>query len=274
MLRGDDVTVLQELAERLSIDARLPMTERAQRLQFRTEPQRVAVPTVVQGFDADTIADEVQDALAFIPQREREHADESLDGLDAPLLESGQDDFGVARAFERVPQRHQRRADVGVVVDLAVENHDEAPVLRRHGLVAALGEIDDRQPSMSQSRAGSTDPNPAVVRSSMTQTRRGRAEITRETLGIAATSYESSNSAHWLSDRPDAADTRRIRLQQLLEKLDVARPQHVGREPFAHQAGCPRAHRARPLAVRRQVPNGVDHLVDVGTKPPPPLPCQ
>ena len=65
----------------------------------------------------------------------REHAAHAVEALDAPLLERVDDHLGVGVVGpERVAaEPFELRPDLGVVVDLAVEDELERPVLVRIG---------------------------------------------------------------------------------------------------------------------------------------------
>jgi len=59
-------------------------------------------------------------------------------------------------------------AELGVVVDLAVEGEDEAAVGRHHRLVARGRQVDDRQPSVTKTNTGiGVDPNAAIIGSAV-----------------------------------------------------------------------------------------------------------
>ena len=112
-----------------------------------------------------------QRARRAVPQREGEHADGALDrGLDAPERAGFQQHLGIGIAAHRPAGGCKLAADVAVIVDLAVEGDDVAPVGRMHRLRAAGTEIDDREPALRQHRAAfGLDPDPAAVGTAVAQ---------------------------------------------------------------------------------------------------------
>jgi hypothetical protein len=61
-----------------------------------------------------------------------------------------------------VARRLELRTQLGVVVDAAVEVHREAEPVVDHGLGAALGEVDDREPPVDEAGAA-LDPQALAV---------------------------------------------------------------------------------------------------------------
>ena len=168
--RRRDVPELEVFAERVAVDLGAPRAESAQRLQFRAEPQRPAVPRVIQRLDAQAVADQPETALALLPQRDREHADEPVDRGDPPLAQRREHDLGVAAAAKAVAAPFELRSDLGEVVDLAVEHHDELAVVREHRLVAQSRQVEDRKPRVAEGDApAGAHPRAAVVGAALTQ---------------------------------------------------------------------------------------------------------
>src|SRR5690606_21441909 len=120
--------------------------EREQRLQLRGEGEPALLVGPVEGLDAEPVAGAEEPALGTIVEREGEHAVELRQRLRALPREEAQENLGVgmvggealAALLEHLPERRS-------VVDLAVENEDEAAVRRRHRLPPA-GDVDDREP--------------------------------------------------------------------------------------------------------------------------------
>ncbi len=88
-------------------------------------------------------------------------------------------------------------ADVGEVVDLAVEDHLVAPIVRLHGLVTLDREVEDGEAPMTQRHTClRIEPGPGVVGTPMRQ-RIGHG--TQKGLGVPAESSacpETGNTAH------------------------------------------------------------------------------
>ena len=144
-----------------------------QRLQFRREQERLAGLDVVQRLLAHAIAPQEQSLPAHIPDREREHAVQTLDAGIAVFLVEMHQHFGVGPGAKSMTARFQLRPQLLEVVDLAVEDHPEGAVFVAHRLMAA-GEIDDRQAAESEANCRSTaawgrDPSTVVIRSAMDQ---------------------------------------------------------------------------------------------------------
>src|ERR1051325_1869390 len=95
---------------------------RAQRLQLRAEQEHVARPAVIEGFLAETVPHQVHYPIPAIPEREREHADESLYRvLDPELLKGCEHHFRVGVAAKPMAERLQVLAQLGEVIDLPIE---------------------------------------------------------------------------------------------------------------------------------------------------------
>ena len=107
---------------------------------------------VVQRLDADAVAGEEQRAAPSIPQRDAEHPAQVRERVLAPLLVGVHDGLGIGIRVERVPVRDELRAQLAVVVDLAVEDHPDGAVFVANRLVAA-GEVDDAQAAHAERRA-------------------------------------------------------------------------------------------------------------------------
>jgi hypothetical protein len=107
-----------------------------QRLDLARERQLVAEVEVVQRLDAQLVAREEQALARVVPHRDRKNAIQALDERVAPRLVRVHQHFGVAARAEAVALLLQFRAEVEVVVDLAVERDPAGLVLVRDGLVA------------------------------------------------------------------------------------------------------------------------------------------
>ena len=116
---------------------------------FSSEREREAgrAVDVVERLDAEAVAGEEQLAALVIGDREREHAGEVVDDVAAPLLEAAEDDFGVGVVGdEPAAALLELAAQLGVVVDLAVEDEREVAVVAVERLVAGR-DVDDREPA-------------------------------------------------------------------------------------------------------------------------------
>jgi hypothetical protein len=84
-----------------------------------------------------------------VPQGNAEHAAQANERAFAPFLVGVHDRLGVAGGVEVMPARLQLVPQLGVVVDLSVENDPDALVFVVDWLVAGR-EVDDRQPAHAQ----------------------------------------------------------------------------------------------------------------------------
>ena len=150
-----DVVEAEEGGEGGAVDGGGEAGEAIEAFQFGAEDEGVADPAIVEGFFAEAVAAEVQDALLFVPEGEGEHAVEALGGgVDAPLDEGGEHDLGVGVAAPSVAVFFEFGAEVLEVVDLAIEDDFVAAVGAGHGLVAEGGEIEDGEAAVAEGDAG------------------------------------------------------------------------------------------------------------------------
>ena len=94
-LRAGDVARAEHLGQHRLVGLRLDQAAGEDRLDLRSEEQRVAGARPVERLDAEAIADQQQPALRRVPDREREHAAEAVHAVVAPLLVGVDDGFGV-----------------------------------------------------------------------------------------------------------------------------------------------------------------------------------
>ncbi len=158
-----------EGGDRGAIDARLPAGMGTQRLQLGAEQEQPAELCPVQRLDAEPIANERQRAVAAVPHRDREHADQPLDRrLDAERGEGFQHHLGVGMAAKANAARLEFGAQLVVIVDLAVVDDDEAAVGGDHRLVAGRREIDNGKPPVRKRDPGfGVDPDAVIVGAAM-----------------------------------------------------------------------------------------------------------
>jgi hypothetical protein len=134
------------------------------RLRFRAEEDAVGGRVVVEGLDAHAVADHDELVAAAVPDREGVHAVEAFGDRVAPFEIAAQDDLGVGVGGEPVSPVDELAAEFGEVVGLPrVDERDRA--VRRVGghRLTAAGQVDDREPAVSEGR-GTLDPGAAVVR--------------------------------------------------------------------------------------------------------------
>src|SRR6185437_15217094 len=117
------------------------------------QEQAVRQERVVQRLHSQPVARQEQGLLVAIPQGEGEHTAESLHTPLAPCFPPVHDYFRVAARVEHVAKRLQLRNQRLIVVDLTVENDDDAAVLVEQRLLSGR-DVDDRQTAMPEGHAG------------------------------------------------------------------------------------------------------------------------
>ena len=143
-----------------------------ERLDFRAENDSSMMHAVIQRLDTDAIASQPEPPVSAVPQGKGEHPAEPLQAIDAPLLERAEHHLrvGVARLPATVTEARQLGTEFRVVVDFPVEDQLQTAVLVRHRLIGRFGEIDDRQPAVSQADAAvRADPRAGTVRAPVGQ---------------------------------------------------------------------------------------------------------
>ncbi len=126
-----------------------------------------------------------------VVHHERKHAVQPLHALGAVLRVHRENDLGVRGRVERVAALLQFRAQLNVVVDLAIEADRQRPP--RHGL-CARHQVDDGQPLVIEAD-GAVDEAPLAVRSAMANGMRHVGEHGALD-GLAVTIDDPDDSAH------------------------------------------------------------------------------
>lgn len=103
-----------------------------QRLDLGCEGQPTMMLAVIQRLDPDPIANQPQFLLAGIPQGDSEHPAEFVQAFNPPLLEGMEDHFGIGMIGlpAMTAQTNEFGANLGVVIDFAVEDDLELSILR------------------------------------------------------------------------------------------------------------------------------------------------
>ena len=126
-------------------------------------------------FHAETVTRREENAALFIPNDKRELPPQVFQTLRTQVFVQVERDFAVRARAEAVAPRLERRPDALVVVELAVVDDVQAPVLARDRLVA-LG-VRDRKERVTQPRApGWSDPDALSVGSAVAQRVGGAAQ--------------------------------------------------------------------------------------------------
>ena len=135
------------------------------------EHERVPGGPVVERLLAEPIARQDQAFSAGIPHREREHALEPAGQLfRRAFLGQVGDHLRVASGCESVATALETAPELAEVVDLAVEDNADRPVLGRDRGIAVL-EVDDGEPVLAD-RAATADERTVGIRASVALTRK------------------------------------------------------------------------------------------------------
>jgi hypothetical protein len=121
-----------------------------QRPQLGREDESVRTLGVEQRLLAESVARQQQRVVPRVPYRQREHPPEQLGYARPDLLVEVRHHLGVAAAAEPVALGQQVGAELGVVVDLAVDDDRDAAVLVGHRLPAGVRQVDDREAPVGQ----------------------------------------------------------------------------------------------------------------------------
>ena len=139
----------EELGQRRLIRPRLNQPALEDGLDLGGEDEAVADAGVVKRLHAEAIAREEEAAAGRVPDREGEHAAQPLDAGIAPLLVGVDDRLGVGARAIAMPGALELAPQIGVVVDLAVEDDADGFVLVGQRLAAA-GEVDDAESPVAE----------------------------------------------------------------------------------------------------------------------------
>ncbi len=113
-------------------------------LQLGAEDDAIFRGGVENRLLADAIAGEQKLALARIPKRDGKHAAQAAETILAVFFVEMNDGFGVGMRGEFMPAGFEILAQLGVIVNFAVEHDPELAVFVRERLMAAF-EIDDAE---------------------------------------------------------------------------------------------------------------------------------
>src|SRR5436305_1299371 len=113
----------------------------------------------------------MQNAAFAIPHAGCEHPGKLLECcLDAVTFERGQHDLGVAFTAKAVALGHKVGPQIGEIINLPIERHDEIFVPRQHRLTAGVRQINNREAPMAKGDTTfSIKPNAIAIRPAMMQ---------------------------------------------------------------------------------------------------------
>ena len=118
-------------------------------LHLRREADVATVLPKIERLDPDTIARQHQPAIRFTPQSDGKHAAKPRKTIRVPLAKGVEYHFRVASRSKVIAARVKLGAQLLVIVNLAVQNHDQRSVFAGHRLPAGL-KVDDPQPDTAQ----------------------------------------------------------------------------------------------------------------------------
>ncbi len=144
--RGDDHP-RQVVQQGLAVDVRRSVMDGQQTLDFRGKPKLVRQLRVIQRLLARPVPGKQKLALATIPDSQREHSPKPRDEIRSQLLVKMNNHLGIARRPERMSSAGQLIAKLAVVVNFAIENSYDRPILIGDRLAAAW-QVDDGQPAV------------------------------------------------------------------------------------------------------------------------------
>ena len=148
--RRHEVAALEVAVERREVELARCRVQRQQGAELGSEADLVARCEVEERPLAGAIAGEEEAAPRRIPDGDREGAVESLDEPLTELVVERRQDIDVARAGDRRAARREPGAQLAVVVDLAVADHERPGRAAQRLLAAAPA---DRQPAGAERRA-------------------------------------------------------------------------------------------------------------------------
>ena len=108
-----------------------------QSLELRAEIYIGSLPMQVQRLDSQPIPAEHQPFVRLAPERHREHAPKLPEALRIPLEKGMERDLGIAMSVEAMAEGFEFTAQLGVIVDLAVEDDDRLPVVAPERLISS-----------------------------------------------------------------------------------------------------------------------------------------
>ena len=131
---------------------------------LRGEAKRLPVIGVVERLDPVRVAGQKQRPRPRVPDGEGKHAAHPWQHRLAPLRVHAENDFGVRRRIERLAVALELGAQLGEVVDLAVERQHHPAVAAEHRLVGAIADVDDGETTVTEAGAAiGGEPGPGGV---------------------------------------------------------------------------------------------------------------
>ena len=214
-----------------------------QRAQLTGEHQRIRTLDDVQRLLAHPIARDHHPPASLVHEREREHAAQLVDARDALVFVQMDDRLAVAVRAEAMAAGLEVAAELGVVVDLAVGDERDRPVLVVQGLRAAR-HIDDGQPARRDGGVRA-DVKAVAVGPAMPQLRGERRQQRFVGRREAVEPHDTGDTTHGNEDSGMRSRGRRRLLDARREALGV----DINIVRFARDLLATRRHAAQSLRV-------------------------
>ena len=144
-----DIAEREIFAEHLGVQGAWTIRVAQERLDLRCENEEILSRVVVHRFDSEPVSDEQQLFAPAVPDSESEHAAKVAHALCTVFLIGMNDRFCIGAGGELVAASDEIASEIGVVVDLAIENDNDRSVFIKDRLLSAA-EVDDAQPSMAE----------------------------------------------------------------------------------------------------------------------------
>ncbi len=192
--RRHDAVEAQVVGQRHRVDGGVHAAAGQQGGQRAGEAQHAGRLGEVERLDAEPVPGQHQAAGVPLADRHGEHADQVVDEVEPPLGVRLDDDLAVTLGEEAVTLGREFGPQLPVVVDAAVEDGRQAGGGIDDGLPAGGRQVDDPQPSVTESD-GTVRPHAAAVGPAVTH--RGGHPFHRGDIGARRVSSElPSQSAH------------------------------------------------------------------------------
>ena len=147
---GGNEAVEKELRQPVRRDHSLGEPGPQQGPDLGREGQTFAVLSPIEWLNTKRVAREDHDPSRDVIQREREHAVESSEPIYAPSPVDAEDYLCVRSSLKgRVARSDKLTPQLGVIIDLPIENDPDAPVREGHWLVTS-GQVYDAEPTMHE----------------------------------------------------------------------------------------------------------------------------
>ena len=145
-----DVAEAEKVVAGLAVDLGPEAREREDRLHLAREHPLAGVTRIVQRLHPEPVPGQEETALPPVVDGEREDPPQQGDHLLAGFLVQVDEDLGVRGAAEAVAAALQLGGELPVVVDLAIVDDPDAPILVAHRLVAGGRQVDERQAAVHE----------------------------------------------------------------------------------------------------------------------------